>query len=452
MLATWREDDAANTFRSSRALYRRAGRWLFQTSLTLAFSSLLAGCAPPAAQAPVAAPASSVSHAAKNLSLAPYSIHLLAGGAEMELAGDMPEGTTAAVQKMLDANPAIRVIHLNSNGGELREGYRLSQLIKQRHLTTYTSATCASACTVAFLAGTPRYLANGAWLGFHSSFHPGSEESSPEGNAVFYRMYQSAGLPDDFIKHVLTTKPSEIWYPTHEELVKAHVVDHFVDNQKFAKSGIAYWRTATEVDQALQDDDLYMAIAAHDPAAYTQIRNLYLTGARLGRRIVDIDDDASSVVMDQFLPHYIKKATDQPVLRYQRAYAAKFEFLTHADPKACAAESFPGLGYQPTDYMHEIPQSIKQEMVEALADITNSAFDEPHVPDSSGQVYMAETRYFRHLNQASPDTVNVIDRPNDFRDDPTVLCRATMEFYKHVLDQPTADAAIIARDFLGENS
>jgi hypothetical protein len=389
--------------------------------------------------------------AAKARALSPYSIHLLSGGAEMELAGDMPEGTTAAVQKMLDANPSIHVIHLNSDGGELREGYRLSQLIKQRHLTTFTSTTCASACTVAFLAGAPRYLANDGWLGFHSSYRENTEESSPEGNAVFYQLYHDAGLPDDFIAQVLKTAPSDVWFPTHDELVKAHVVENFVDRQKFARSGIAYWQTPAEVDDALRSDDLYVAIFAHDKAAYGQIQALYLTGARLGHRIVDIDDDASTVVIDQFLPRYIKKAADGPVLRYQHAYVAKLDFLTRHAPQACAARAFPELGFPPTNDT-QLPQSLRHEIVEALADIITSAFDHQHEPDKSGQVYMAKVKYFRHLTQTSSDVVEIIDHPNDYRDDPAALCHAATEFYRHVLDQPATDAAMIARDFLGENS
>jgi hypothetical protein len=370
----------------------------------------------------------------------------------MELAGDMPEGTTAAIRKMLDANPKITVIHLNSDGGELREGYRLSELIKQRHLTTYTSTVCASACTIAFLAGSPRYLAEGAWLGFHSSSDKGSEEASAEGNKAFYDMYRAAGLPDDFIAHALSTMPSEIWFPSYDEMRAAHVVHDFVDRSKFATSGIAYWKSAAEVDHMLQEDDLYAAMAAHDATGYARIQEIFLTGAKLGRRIDDIEDDASDVVIDQLLPFYIRKSADEPILRFQRAYVAKLDYLTEHAPQLCAAQMFPELGLPRGDAAHFLPQSIKREIGAALADVAASAFEQGRQSDSSGALYMAKMRYYRHLKAASPEVVDVLDSPVVSRENPAKLCHAVADFHRDVLDQPTTDAAMFARGFWGDTS
>jgi hypothetical protein len=443
----WTASAAQDVHRNMLQTHARG--WIRHLVCLGSLAALLTGCAEPPARTVDVKTAVAPVKAAKPFRNGPYSIHLLADGHEMELAGDMPEGTTAAIKKMLDTHPTINVIHLNSNGGELREGYRLSELIRQRHLTTYTSTICASACTIAFLAGSPRYLAEDAWLGFHSSSNEKSGEISPDGNVAFYDMYHAAGLPDDFIAQALKTIPSEIWFPSYDELRTAHVVDDVVDSHRFAVSGIAYWKSPAEVDQMLREDDLYAAIFNHDQKAYAQVQSLYLVGARLGHRVNDIDDNAAGVVIDQLLPFYIRKSGDDAILRYQRAYNAKLDYLTEHNPLYCAAINFPELGLPKAGTDVHLPQAIKMEIDEALADVTNSAFEPGRAADKSGDAYMAKIRFFRHLNGDDPGVFDVIDHPERSRDDPATLCRAVADLYKHILEQPPAEAAMILRDFLG---
>ncbi len=97
----------------------------------------------------------------------PYALRLLRQGTEVKLSGGMPAGTANALETMLDAAPQIKVVHLNSIGGFIGEGEKIRDLIEQRGLTTYTSTQCASACTIAYLGGTSRYLAPRAKLGLH---------------------------------------------------------------------------------------------------------------------------------------------------------------------------------------------------------------------------------------------------------------------------------------------
>src|SRR6185369_11084853 len=156
------------------------------SALVITLATLLTGCTP------AAAPATTTPTVALNEradpGLGPFSVHLLASKTEMEMTGDMNIGVTTAVRKLLDANPGIQIIHLNSPGGETHEGYLLGLLIKERHLTTYTSTICASACTEAFLSGSPRYLAKGAKLGFHSPSLGGA--ATDIGNDAMRTFYQ----------------------------------------------------------------------------------------------------------------------------------------------------------------------------------------------------------------------------------------------------------------------
>jgi hypothetical protein len=133
--------------------------------------------------------------------------------------------TTDAIAKLLDASPSVQIIHMNSQGGRMTEAYRLYTLIKDRHLITYTSGTCASACSIAFLAGRERYLGENGRLGFHSvRFGELSGTVATELNDQVRERLGANGVPVWFINHALSTAPKDMWYPTKEELL-VHILD-----------------------------------------------------------------------------------------------------------------------------------------------------------------------------------------------------------------------------------
>jgi len=168
----------------------------------------------------------------------PHQIRLLRDGTELELAGGMPFGTTDAVKKFLDAAPAVQIIHLNSQGGRVSEAYQLYKLIKERNLSTYTSADCVSGCSLAFLAGRERYLGEGGRLGFHStSIGELSGVVVKELNDDVRRTLQNHGVPNSFIDRALSTSPKDMWHPSKKELLEAKIIDSVVDSRRFGLSG-----------------------------------------------------------------------------------------------------------------------------------------------------------------------------------------------------------------------
>jgi hypothetical protein len=172
---------------------------------------LATACATPA---PVTTPGTSPAAMplpAKALEIPPYDVRLLKDGTEMELSGGMPDGTADAVAHVLDGAPWVRVIHLNSMGGRIAEGLKLEGLIRKRALITYSSTSCISACTIAFLAGRERFLATDAWLGFHSTSLKLGADSFTLGNVEMRKIYRREGLPDKLIDQALATKPGDVW-------------------------------------------------------------------------------------------------------------------------------------------------------------------------------------------------------------------------------------------------
>src|SRR5688572_3981728 len=152
----------------------------------------------------------------------------------------MPPGTAEALRNLLNAAPAVKLVHLNNDGGVVAEGCAVHKLIHERGLTTYTATNCGSACTVAFLGGGQRLLSSNARLGFHSSSYGELDNRHlPKINADLRRKLQRHRVPDWFIEKALTTSAKEMWYPTQEELLRAGVITKIVDPHQFGTSGMA---------------------------------------------------------------------------------------------------------------------------------------------------------------------------------------------------------------------
>ena len=64
------------------------------------------------------------------------------------------------------------VIFLNSNGGLLKDGYRLGQTFRESQTQTYIAhgQFCASSCAIAFLGGKFRKMVGDGKLAFHSPY------------------------------------------------------------------------------------------------------------------------------------------------------------------------------------------------------------------------------------------------------------------------------------------
>src|SRR5215469_4098607 len=130
-----------------------------------------------------------------------HRIQVVRHGTELEFTGGITLGVARELRSALDANPGVKVVHLDSNGGRLLEARRMRDVIRERGLITVTSTECESACVLAFLGGNQRYLAPGARLGFHTWSFP---VTTPDELAPIVREDEqfmlSRGIPWDFVQ------------------------------------------------------------------------------------------------------------------------------------------------------------------------------------------------------------------------------------------------------------
>jgi hypothetical protein len=265
-------------------------------------------------------------------SLPPYSVRLMRGGTEAEIAGGFKYGLARDAEKLFATAPQLRVVHLNSAGGRLGEAVKIARLIARRKLDTYTSATCASACAVVYAAGHERYLRRGARLGFHRSFFAGSENAE-----AMKRLLLSAGIAPAFVDRAVAEPAESIWYPTDAELADGRVVTAFVDSYRFAASGFGAFATLIAFEDALRRTPGLEALSESQPELFDDIAELYLKRYFEGRSIGEIEDEVRQTKVAPFIATRLPQVDDGILVDYALLLADQYAALGASDAAACFA-------------------------------------------------------------------------------------------------------------------
>jgi hypothetical protein len=156
-----------------------------------------------------------------------------AGAAEITVlpvsAGDQTVITIVGMLKLADGDAFATVasahdsalVVLISDGGNLLAGLRIGQLIRLRHFATLVpdGARCASACAIAWLGGTKRFMQPSALIGFHAAFsiENGVVTETGAGNALVGAYLSRLGLSDAAILYIEQAHPNQINWLTKED-------------------------------------------------------------------------------------------------------------------------------------------------------------------------------------------------------------------------------------------
>jgi hypothetical protein len=216
MVGLWRSGERRGREDSGRLVARTTQVTAFLFTILIAMRGLVFG-------------AEQVISARVSLALGPYhyQVTLLPSGREIAVDGGLGFGVSDAVRTLLDANPQVRRIRLESGGGALWEGVRLREIIMARNLDTYTARECSSACVSAYAGGRFRYLQRGARIGVHLPRNWEAFSSNPV--SAPYRaelkFFRNRGLPDWFLGNWVRAG-QRFWYPTEFQLVSSGLVTH----------------------------------------------------------------------------------------------------------------------------------------------------------------------------------------------------------------------------------
>lgn len=126
-------------------------------------------------------------------------------------------------KKFADAIKGIQkaIVLFSSPGGDLDAGLAMGRAIRQAKFTTGVpyGAQCASACALAWLGGTTRFMAKGGRIGFHAAYVEGRRgpQESGVGNALVGAYLNSLGLAEKAVVYMTSPPPNEIQWLTMED-------------------------------------------------------------------------------------------------------------------------------------------------------------------------------------------------------------------------------------------
>lgn len=126
---------------------------------------------------------------------------------------------TEFVRQVLSMRDGIVVF--SSPGGNLRAGLEIGKAIRLKNLATYVPADtfCASACALAWLGGTQRFMSKTAKIGFHAAYNDASGFARESGmaNAIVGAYLNSLGLPDQAIAYMTIAAPNSMAWLTPQD-------------------------------------------------------------------------------------------------------------------------------------------------------------------------------------------------------------------------------------------
>lgn len=268
--------------------------------------------------------------------LPPAVIQLLPGGREVEVRGMLEAGVAARLRRVLDANPGVRFVHLNSPGGWVTEGDRLARLIRARHLGTYTATGCYSACVLAFAAGTPRVLDPQARLGLHSTAGRDADPIvSTLGNELYHQVLLRYGVSPALVAWSTSTPSNGLWMPEPQQLLSGHLVDR-ISADGFSPSGESL---AALAPQATRFEARYPFLTHLRRVGPSRLARLD-RAVRLGFRRGAPAEELNAYVADaagQIERGRLAAVADSSALRFAISLRSAARPFQSSDPRQCAA-------------------------------------------------------------------------------------------------------------------
>ena len=101
-------------------------------------------------------------------------------------------------------------------------GYRIANAVQSHDLSTAVSHECASACTIAAVAGLERILIPNTRLGFHACRD--TTWYSESNDRQYSTFMADKDIDRGVVQKAMAVPAASIWYPTVKELMGVHVV------------------------------------------------------------------------------------------------------------------------------------------------------------------------------------------------------------------------------------
>lgn len=382
--------------------------------------------------------------ASRGHSMRALELHVLNHGTDVEIAGGMSLGTTDALRIILDATPTIGVVQLNNAGGWISEGNRVGKLIEARALSTFTARECDSACLLAFLRGRERYLGSRGRLGFHEAPAAGvGGDPAQKGNELFRQAFLAKGVPTSFIDRALATPATDVWYPTTQELLQAHVISAVVDERESAMIGFNAARAKLEAD--LVAVPVFAVLRRLEPDTFQSLKETYVSGVLAGTPQNEMSAKMHATIMEKVIPRYVRIAPDDELVAYWQTQLQKARELRAIDPRYCVQFLAPQPGTDTSKLSRLFSAEVQAADIRALADLMSAGAEHPRSVPAGAAVQGALRESARRAERLMPGAVRIVANPGTAATNPGEFCSAEVTFYESILALPTDRAGPLLR-------
>lgn len=365
-------------------------------------------------------------------SMGTVSYEVLNDGRTLYIKGFFGNGSSSIILDALKRNPSVKRLHLNSNGGRLKEVILLSREIQTRKLETYVEERCLSFCTVIFLAGSPRYSTPNAQIGFHSPTFIGDSRIDAEMMDEARELYRSFNLPESFVRKIFATSNSDMWYPSHQELIASGVVtDSTIGGASNRLQKSLNINSEEDLKKVLLSQPLWQKYEKKFPGVVDEASSRMFRSIRAGQSDADVMY-ASRTYIAQYQIRVIAKSTPEIRARFITLAVDQSRYVATLGPQFCGAFIASKL---------DITKTLPKALVDREIKITSDALDSEFTPPTN----YTKTSFEKYLAQATYDMSTAeIDAVSKASLTPTeATCSGLVKFYEGIAMLPTVQRDIV---------
>jgi ATP-dependent protease ClpP protease subunit len=181
------------------------------------------------------------------------------------------------------SSSARALVALAGPGGNVLAGLQIGEMIRLRNFDTavVTGTYCASACALAWLGGTRRFMGVNASIGFHAARNGETGEISSIGNAVVGAYLNKIGLSLTAVMYITEAKPETMTWLTAAD-ANRYGIDVVVIPEKVASDSSGGQTERNKGDRSIEEDARafayrHFAVESESPESSLQHMNSHLS-------------------------------------------------------------------------------------------------------------------------------------------------------------------------------
>ena len=373
-----------------------------------------------------------------------YQLRLARGGTELAIDGAIAIGLSKKVAQILQRNPLVQALQLNSNGGSAREARQLRDLIAARKLATTTSKGCHGECTLAFVAGEPRRIGDLADLRFYRSPQPGMPEWA------LWRDYErdlrdwlARGVQRGFAERALTIRSSVGWQPSLGELITAHIVTPSLATVE-SPAGRSGPITAALLDRELRRAPFFTLLKEQEPAGYRKLVDEIHAGLQTSGNAENFQlrlyPMARAVSYER-----LSRAEDTLLLDYAAMILEQISLLYSESAQVCNRYFGMDLSGAALDTAKYFSEEMLVSETALMAEVLRSSAAREYQPPARHTIQARWNMLMAHIGKRYGNDAVLFFETRTANRDADQTCHVLYEFYKAVTRLPAREAGPVLR-------